>query len=69
MVVAIPPGNRRSGHVGGDENSHPNSDRAWVGQAGKMTGDSSPILYRRVADNPGGIWFCLNLEFHAKIAK
>ena len=34
MVVAIPPGNRRRQHVAGDENSHPSSDGAWVGQAG-----------------------------------
>ena len=33
MVVAIPSGNRSREHVGGDENSHPSSDRAWVGQA------------------------------------
>jgi len=35
----------------------------------RVTGKPDTIGYGRVADNPGAISFCLNLEFHAKIAE
>jgi len=34
-----------------------------------QTGNPEAIGRYRFADNPGAISFCLNLEFHAKIAK
>ena len=40
-----------------------------TGDAELISGRPRSRRYFRIADNPGAISFCLNLEFHAKIAE